>query len=685
MTTPSTAVRVRPVEILLVEDSGVDRLLTLEALRDFRVANTVHWVENGEEALDFLRGRGRHQEAPRPDLVLLDLNLPRKDGREVLAEIKSDPRLRHIPVVVLTTSSAEEDVLAAYSAHANCYITKPIDLTRFGEVLRELESFWFEVVALPVAPALPPAPAPLPGVSPACRVLLIEDSPSDALLLESALEGSAALRFETVRVERLEGALERLRGERFDIVVTDLNLPDSHGLETLRRVRRGAADTPVIVLTVVDDERTGLELLREGAQDCLVKGEIGGRALARSIRQAVDRAQIEERLRHAQRMESVGVLAGGVAHDFNNLLTVIRGNAELMIGARLDASACHAAARQIVTAAERGATLTRQLLTFGRRERVRPRAVELNATLTEFAPMLARLLGTVVQLEYRPGPEPLPLLADPRQIEQMVINLALNARDAMPDGGRFRVETQRVELDGRGPGPRPPAGAGSYALLVVRDDGPGIAPEVLPHVFEPFFTTKEAGRGTGLGLATVYGAVRQHRGDVAVRSEPGKGAEFRLWLPLHVASAAPGPAEVGAKGGGVAGGGATILLVDDDDLVRDMAASALRLHGFAVLEARDGAEVLSRWAELAPRVQLMLVDLVMPGLSGPELARRLRASEPSLKVVFSSGHGGAVRREPGLVEGVNFVSKPYALDTLISTVRLALHPGVAGSSLRPRG
>jgi signal transduction histidine kinase len=682
MNFPGPNVAVRPIDILLVEDSGVDRMLTAEALREFRVVNALHCVADGEEALDFLRRRGRHAEAPRPDLILLDLNLPRKDGREVLAEIKADPLLKQIPVVVLTTSSAEEDLLDAYGSHANCYITKPIDLEQFGRVTRSLENFWFEIVTLPPRPQFGRGGeagdrsaadgGPRPGEQ-HCRVLLVEDSASDALLLESALADSVAMRFSTERVDRLVAAVDRLRAGGIDAVVTDLSLPDSEGVETLRKVCRAAGDTPVIVLTAMDDERRGLELLREGARDCLVKGELGGRALARAIRQAVDRAHVEERLRHAQRMESVGVLAGGVAHDFNNLLTIIRGNAELISEGRLEPGAGAAAARQIITAADRGATLTRQLLTFSRRERMRARPVELNEALREFAKMLRRLLGPTIKLEERLCAEPMRLVADPGMIEQVVMNLAINARDAMPGGGRLTLETSRVELAAaiEGAEPCPPAGPGPYALLAVRDTGAGIPADVLPHVFEPFFTTKETGKGTGLGLATVYGVVRQHRGEVNVRSEPGSGAEFRVWLPIAEAPTAEPAASAAPVEPGGAGG--TILLVDDEELVREMAASVLRLQGYEVIEAGDGVEALARWEEAGDRVRLLLTDLLMPeGISGAELARTLLARKPGLRVVYSSGHAGSLHRELHLVEGLNHVAKPYTLEALTRTVRRAL-------------
>lgn len=681
-TIPSALSAPKPVEILLVEDSRIDRMLTVEALREFRVMNTLHCVEDGEAAMAFLRREGLHANAPRPDLILLDLNLPRKDGREVLAEIKADASLRQIPVVVLTTSSSEEDLVEAYGAHANCFITKPIDLDQFGRVARSLENFWFEVVTLPPAaaavaatPSEMKAGAGAQGEAGACRVLLVEDSPTDALLLEAALRESKAVRFEVERVERLSAAIERLRAHCYDVVVADLNLPDSDGPATVRRVRRAAGDTPVIVLTIVDDEQTGRELLHEGAKDCLVKGELGGRALARAIRQAMDRGRIEAQLRHAQRMESVGVLAGGVAHDFNNLLTIIRGNAELISASGRD-PAVEAWVRHILAAADRGATLTRQLLTYSRRERLRTAALELNHTVGEMADMLRRMLGPAIKLDLCLSAEALPMEADAGLIEQVVMNLAINAREVMPNGGTLRIATSRVELLADGAGPHPPAGPGAYACLAVSDTGTGISAEVLPHIFEPFFTTKEPGRGTGLGLATVYGAAQQHRGAVDVFSEPGRGAEFRVWLPLSGAAGSEPPfvAEVAKNSAEDEDAkGALILLVDDEEMVREMAAMALQTHGYEVVMAGSGEEALKRWPELSGRVALLLTDLLMPGMSGRDLARGVLEQSPGLPVIYSSGfHDAGMVREMQLKEGANFVAKPYALEALIGTVRRAL-------------
>ncbi len=685
------APRKKVIDILLVEDSESDRMLAMETLRGFRLANSVHCVADGEAAMEFLRRQGKYRDAPRPDLVLLDLNLPRMDGREVLGEIKGDPGLRLIPVVVLTTSRADEDVLAAYGLHANAYIAKPLDFGRFARVASMLENFWFEVVTLPPAavagdavvrvnPATDTKLEPRSGADPAkpCRVLVVEDSPTDRLLLADALESAKPTKFMVSEVERMSQAESRLRLEGFDVVVADLGLPDCSGIETVRRLRRVAGRTPLIILTGLEDDETGLDILREGASDYLVKGQLGGRALARAIRYAMDRANFEEQLRHAQRMESLGVLAGGVAHDFNNLLTIIQGHAQMQRDMRLTEQALRASASEIVAAAERAAGLTRQLLTFSRRQRLNPEDLELNQVLGDFVKMLRRLIGPAIRVELRLTEEALPLYADRGMLEQVIMNLAINARDAMPAGGRLSLHTGRVvvneeEIVGGGM----VLAAGDYAELVVSDTGTGIAAEVLPHLFEPFFTTKEVGRGTGLGLATVFGIVQQHQGGITVASERGRGSSFRVRLPLTVRQgpAAEEPAKVAPKVEA-----SVILLVDDEDMVRDLAEQVLRMDGHEVHAARGGPEALALWPQIEDRVCLLVTDLMMPdGISGRDLAERLTVRKPSLGVIYMSGYSSAsISRDMCLTEGLNFVAKPFRIEQLQDAVRRALSASSAG-------
>lgn len=671
--------RSKEVEILLVEDSETDRMLAVEALRQSRIGNNVHCVEDGEKAMLYLRQQSPYENVPTPDLILLDLNLPRKDGREVLSEIKSDEYLKFIPVIVLTTSKAREDIAGAYEEHANCYITKPLDFDQFGRVLRELESFWFKVVTLPAqSPTMRPHMGSRAGVNEKIvksaqgkireyRALILEDSPTDALLIKAALAESSQVKFTTREAIRTGMAETMLGEEDFDVVIADLGLPDSQGLDTVTRLHKVAGGVPIVVLTMLDDEKMGLDALREGATDYVVKGEINGRLLARTIHYAIDRRKIEDQLRHAQRMESIGVLAGGIAHDFNNLMMIVRGNAEVQQRLGDGSAILKKTSKQILDAADRATVLTRQLLAFSRRERVHLIQVDFNEVLKEFAKMVGRLLGPTIDLGIELTSDSLPVLMDPGLMEQVIMNFAVNGRDAMDGRGVLKIRTQRIQIDATSRYGVPPDGVGEYMCMTVEDEGKGISAENLPHIFEPFYTTKEVGKGTGLGLSTAFGIVQQHRGVLDVQSEEGKGTVFSVVLPLRAevdqdeaTSAAETPQ---AKG-------ETILVVDDEKMVRELTVMFLEMNGFKVIEANTGADVQNRWDELQDEVDLVLTDVIMPeGVSGHELGQWIHQRKPEMKIIYCSGFSrNHINRDYKLKEGDNFLTKPFSLDSLINIV-----------------
>lgn len=675
----------RKIEILLVEDSETDRLLAMDALRDSRLANRVHCVENGEQAMEFLRQEGQYSEAPSPDLVLLDLNLPKKDGREVLAEIKGDELFRYIPVVVLTTSKADEDILGAYGVHANSYITKPLDFVQFGRVISALENFWFEVVTLPTrtetAAKRPLSVTPAGFTKPRIpkltkdvvyKVLVVEDSPTDQILIKAALSESPRIIFETRCVERLSAAKQALHTEKYDIVISDLQLPDSHGVATVQRLVRAAGGIPVVVLTMTDDEETGLNALREGAVDYVIKGEMSGRVLSRTIRYTVDRTRIEEQMRHAQRMESLGVLAGGIAHDFNNLLMVIRGNAELQERLGFESDKLKRTTNQILASADRAATLTRQLLAFSRREHVQLTHLDFNELLEEFSRMIQRLVGPTIEFKLERCETSLPVSGDPSLLEQVLMNLVVNSRDAMPDGGKLVISTKLLELPSTREEGLPPGGAGSYVCMKVSDTGGGISPESLEHIFEPFYTTKDTGKGTGLGLSTAYGIVQQHRGVIEVKSEMGEGTEFTVLIPLN-RTEEDVPAIIEEQPSLQAEG--TILVVDDEEMVRELSTVFLETEGYTVIQAKSGAEVIADWEKLRKQVDLVITDLIMPqGVSGHDLGSWLYEQDPDLKTIYCSGFSQPnLMRKFKLREGQNFLSKPFSGESLLKMVNRILN------------
>jgi signal transduction histidine kinase/ActR/RegA family two-component response regulator len=393
-----------------------------------------------------------------------------------------------------------------------------------------------------------------------------------------------------------------------------------------------------------------------------------------------ERAQTEEVLRQAQKMEAVGQLAGGIAHDFNNLLTVIRGYVQCLILEMPRSEDVSEALREIDVAAERAAKLTSQMLMFSRKKRMQPQALDLNEVITQLGTMLRRLLGENISLDIQASAAPLTVHADPVMIEMVILNLAMNARDAMPDGGRLLIHTAEIEIkldDHRlnvlvRPGP--------FACLSVTDNGSGIAPEVLPHLFEPFFTTKEVGKGTGLGLASVYGIVKQHAGWVEVESEPHCGATFKIFLP--VSSRKNGPAKSLPVKTQVAGGSETILLVEDEPSLRRLARAVLERAGYNVLEAGSGVEALSVWAEHGSKINLLLTDMIMPGgLSGGELAEQLREKKSDLKIIYTSGYSPeAISRKLTLKEGRNFLAKPYHPDKLTTIIRQCLDESLPAQS-----
>jgi CheY-like chemotaxis protein len=368
-------------------------------------------------------------------------------------------------------------------------------------------------------------------------------------------------------------------------------------------------------------------------------------------------------------MEAVGQLAGGIAHDFNNLLTGILSYSELMLQELRPGDPLRGDLEQIRHAGQRAAGLTRQLLAFSRRQVLQPRVLSLNATVTELDAMLHRLLGADVVFETELDPGLWYVLADPGQLEQVLVNLVVNARDAMPNGGTLTIATANRQLDAtdetRGNGVRP----GGYVTLSVRDTGVGMDVPTQARIFDPFFTTKEAGKGTGLGLSTVYGIVEQSGGHIAVESAPGQGATVTIFLPRHEPS--PGAAAPGQPDRrGLPTGNETLLLVEDEAAVRSSARRLLERHGYEVVEARHGRDALRILDEGGRRIDLVITDLVMPEMGGREMVERVRAHYPAMKVLFMSGYSErAVTSDGSMPPGTGFVEKPFTVEQLIRRTR----------------
>jgi two-component system, cell cycle sensor histidine kinase and response regulator CckA len=385
-----------------------------------------------------------------------------------------------------------------------------------------------------------------------------------------------------------------------------------------------------------------------------------------------ERKRLEAQLLQSQKMESIGRLAGGIAHDFNNLLTAIMGNLALAIETLSPEQAAYQDLLEVQRAGERAATLTRQLLTFARKQVIEPQVINLNDLINNMNRLLQRLIGADIDLVTLPAPDLGQVKADPGQIEQVIVNLAVNARDAMPAGGKLTIETRNVLLDDAYAREHVGVAPGSYVLLAISDTGIGMDAETLRRLFEPFFTTKEPGRGTGLGLATCYGIIKQHGGNIWPYSEVGQGSTFRIYLPRVDA-----PVENNRQldhSGDLPRGVETVLLAEDEPAVRALAARVLREHGYTVLEANNGDEALrlAQSYEGGP-IHLLLTDVVMPQMSGKVLVERLAGLYPDAKVLFISGYAdNAIVHHGRLDEGVEFLHKPFSPSALARKVREVL-------------
>jgi two-component system cell cycle sensor histidine kinase/response regulator CckA len=385
-----------------------------------------------------------------------------------------------------------------------------------------------------------------------------------------------------------------------------------------------------------------------------------------------ERTNLETQLRHVQKLESIGQLAAGVAHDFNNILTIIQGHADLLVAGCDSGHRSAEPLRQISAAATRGASLTRQLLTFSRRQVIQAKTLDLNSILNNMTQMVRRLLGEHITLESNYTPDLPSIEADAGMLEQVLLNLAVNSRDAMPRGGRLTVSTSVVEIDQGYVDLHPESRPGRCVCITVADTGCGMPPETLARIFEPFFTTKEVGKGTGLGLATVYGIVKQHQGWLDVSSQVNVGTTFRIYLPPSTQKAEP-PVETRPEGKPAQGGHETILLVEDEPVLRELARMILQDYDYRVLEAGSGVEALRVWDQQQGRIDLLLTDMVMPeGMNGRELAEKLKVRKPDLKVIYTSGYSFDAIANESALGTARFLQKPYPPPQLAQTVRECL-------------
>jgi len=664
----------RTVRLLYAEDNTSDADLTRHHFATHATDIQLDVVEHGEACVTRLQN-------DRYDVLLLDYRLPDMDAIDVLKALAIHNV--YLPVIVATAVGDEDVVVRVLRLGAWDYVPKQ------GNYVENLPS----LVRLAAAEYHRLRDVGYAARRSRRRILYIERSEADIdLTAEYLAEHAPHLQLDIVR-SASEG-LEVLQRTPVDLVLVDLRMPGLHTLDFLRQLRQRNQSVPVVVVTGRGDETTAVAALKLGAYDYICKREgyltqvpyaidnaidrfhlaqLNRRLqaeLAERERAEAERAHLAEQLQQAQKIESLGRLAGGISHDFNNLLTVITGHADLMLEKLAPDTPLRDNVKNMIAATRRASDLTRQLLTFSRRQVLQPRVMDLNESIRESTSMLSRLLSEPVELVTILDPHLGHVQADPSQLNQLLVNLAVNARDAMPRGGRLTIETHNVSIDEQDAQRHTSFRPGSYVMLAVSDTGIGIDNDVLPHIFEPFFTTKEHGKGTGLGLSTVYGIVKQSDGWIWVYSEVGHGTTFKIYLPrvegavtvIGAAAALDSP-----------GGDETVLVVEDEHEVRSLIHHVLQTHGYDVIEAAEGRSAVAACEAVGRPISLLITDVVMPGMSGPSLAAHLRTVRPDMRILYISGYTDATVLEHGIGEQpVAFLQKPFTTSELTRKVREVL-------------
>ncbi len=658
----SQSVRRRPIRVLYAEHGPMDIDLTRRHLERHAPHIRVEAVETGEEALESLNSNGLY------DVLLLDYRLSGLNALEVLRKIRDGDGAPLLPVVIVTGQGDEGTAVQALRLGATDYVVK-----RSG-YLHELASVIENAHHRDQLTR---------------RLQALRQSESARRLSEKALESISQgvfLADSERRIVYVNAALQAITGydelELLGKPCTFLHGPGSDpeavgGLEAALDEARSYA---AIVASV---RKSGERFWNQFALTPVVEASGKLTHFVGVVHDVSSQRLLEEQFRQAQKMEAVGQLSGGIAHDFNNLLTVINGHIGLLEARGLVTPEIVDSIHAIAQASSRAATLTRQLLTFSRKQVMQMRLLDVGEAVNQMVQMLERLMGEDVRIVVRRDAPQATVRADQGMLEQVLLNLAVNARDAMPTGGRLEIAVDSVglrELAARGlstdvaPDASPPS---RFVRLSVSDTGVGVAPELREKIFEPFFTTKDIGKGSGLGLAMVYGIARQHGGACAVLSEVGKGSTFEVFLPAVDDSVPPPlPAARSAQNVERSGGGETVLLVEDDVGVASLMRLTLETAGYHVIEAGSGMEALKLWREHGERVDVLLTDFVMPdGMTGRELAQHLLAERRDLPVVFTSGYSADVAGRdfgdsaPG---GVQFLAKPFSRAALLQMVRRAL-------------
>jgi two-component system cell cycle sensor histidine kinase/response regulator CckA len=683
----------------LIVDDNVANLYLLRALLQGH-GYIVEEACNGAEALT------KAQQNP-PDLTISDLLMPVMDGYTLLRHWKADEQLKEIPFVVYTATYTEpRDERLALALGADAFIIKPAEPEPFmaaihnvlmkekrGELQAVSDRLFEESVLLNEY-----------------NEVLVRKLEKKALQLEQTnrelLEEIAEHKRTTEALQLRDRAIQTVSQ---GIIITDPKQPDNpiiYASTGFERITGYGADEAIgrncRFLRGRDTDKETVGKLREAiatGRSCAVEilnyrkdgtpfwnalslnpvpDENGEVAYFVGVQNDVtERKKLENQLRQSQKMEAVGRLAGGVAHDFNNLLTIISGYSQLMLALPDVSPNIRESLRVISEAGEQAATLTRQLLGFSRQTLLQPRILDMNAIIDDTGKMLRRLIGEDILFTTVLDPNLSLVKVDPGHLDQILMNLAINARDAMPKGGKLTIETTNVLLSDDEAALHIDCKAGEHVMLAITDTGCGMTPDILAHIFEPFFTTKEIGKGTGLGLAMVFGIVQQNSGCIHVYSEPEYGTTFKVYFPAVVGQVIP---KRNSALKPEVGGTETILLVEDEESVRKMALISLQMHGYKVLTATDGKDALQIMQTYGEPLDLVLTDVIMPNVSGPELARNLQVQFPQVKVLFMSGYTDDAVVRHGLLEAdVSFIQKPYTPTELARKVRQILDGNKTGN------
>jgi PAS domain S-box-containing protein len=626
--------------VLLVEDDTflLRTLGDIVGRRGYRPLT----ASSGRQALDVAA-------EARPAIALVDLRLPDMDGMEVIGGLHRISALTE--AIVLTGNASVDSAIRAMREHTCDYLVKPVAPEQLLSTLERAGERWQRRNAE--------------------EALRRSEERSQRLLQN--ISDVVAVVDEDLVYRYVSPSVTRVSGHRPEELIGRSCLELSHPDDTaaIERFVRDSlwSSAPQPTAAIRMRHVDGTWRLLEVTSARLV-GEEDFEGLVLTARDVTERQRLEEQLRHAQKMESVGRLAGGVAHDFNNLLTAILGFSELLMTDTRPASRRNADLQAIHRAAEQGASLTRQLLAYSRRQILAPTLVDLGALTREVERILARLLGTDIEIAITGDVDPGLVKADRGQLEQVLMNLGVNARDAMPEGGRLTIDTRRVDLDGTSVEARLHRARGPYVRLTVADTGAGMDAETRARVFEPFFTTKPHGKGTGLGLATVHGIVEQSGGFVDVASEPGQGTTFTIHLPrVERQAAVPSPAAPPVQAEPATGSG-TILLVEDDGALRELLSRTLGEAGYRVIAPASPEDALRLVRDGAAHPDLLVTDVVMPGMSGPALARELLAIRSGLRVLLISGYTDDAMLRIGAFDAVDaLLLKPFGPASFLRKVR----------------